>query len=316
MCIYIYSRRKFRKPNFRQYGQMEKKRWEESQRREEQKREDQRREKVRRKKMQVREKVAKSRNTVFFQWFVAPEDWKVGSLKRRVRSHLHMRDEKLHAVVARSRSRSQNVQNTSRSEHFWKLWCRKSARSCGAKHMSKSIQVKSAKNWRVRSTFGRSDVVSCGGRKGLCTLSKVSKTWRFSSSLNYKHHYTTLQSTPLHYNYNYNYTTLHYTTLITLHYTTPPLLVTTLHYTTLHLELQLHYTTRCTTLRQPWHKQHSAFLKMFVSLWRHIDFDTFVVKIWVLKFPTTTFFWRIICLTLSLLSSMTSCDKSGSVYER
>ena len=32
-----------------------------------------RRERVRRKKMQMREKVGKSRNTVFFQWFVAPE---------------------------------------------------------------------------------------------------------------------------------------------------------------------------------------------------------------------------------------------------
>ena len=59
-----------------------------SQRREEQRREDQRRERVRRKKMQVREKVGMSRNTVFFQWFVAPEGRKVGSLKRRVRSHL------------------------------------------------------------------------------------------------------------------------------------------------------------------------------------------------------------------------------------
>ena len=60
-----------------------------SQRREEfKKREDQRRERVRRKKMQVREKVGKSRFTVFFQWFVAPEGRKVGSPKRRVRSHL------------------------------------------------------------------------------------------------------------------------------------------------------------------------------------------------------------------------------------
>ena len=41
---------------------------------------------VRRKKMKMREKVGKSRNTVFFQWFVAPEGRKVGSLKRRVRS--------------------------------------------------------------------------------------------------------------------------------------------------------------------------------------------------------------------------------------
>jgi len=34
-----------------------------------------------------------------------------------------MRDEKLHAVVVRSTFPSENVQNTSRSEHFWKLRC-------------------------------------------------------------------------------------------------------------------------------------------------------------------------------------------------
>ena len=43
--------------------------------------------------------------------------------------------EKVHAVVARSTFRSQNVQNTPWSEHFWKLRCRKSARRCGAKHI-------------------------------------------------------------------------------------------------------------------------------------------------------------------------------------
>ena len=86
--------------------------------------------------MQVREKVGKSRTTVFFQWFVAPEGRKVGSLKGRVQSQL--RTEKLHAVVARSTCRSQNVQNTPGSDHFWKLRCRKSARRCGAKHVSKS----------------------------------------------------------------------------------------------------------------------------------------------------------------------------------
>ena len=31
-------------------------------------------------------------------------------------------------------------------------------------------------------------------------------------------------------------------------------------------------TTWCTTLRQPWHKPHSAFLNMFVALWRPILF--------------------------------------------
>ena len=49
-----------------------------------------------------------------------------------------MRDEKLHTVVARNTFASQNVQSTPGSDHFWKLRCRKSARRCGAKHISKS----------------------------------------------------------------------------------------------------------------------------------------------------------------------------------
>ena len=140
-----------------------------SQRREK-KKEDHKRESLRRKKIQVREKVGKSRNTVFFQWFVAPEGRKVGSLKRRVRSQLarwemknctplwrkahlqvkklktpHARStfwswdvEKVHGVVARSTFASEKATNTSRSERFLKLRCRKSARRCGAKHILKS----------------------------------------------------------------------------------------------------------------------------------------------------------------------------------
>ena len=46
--------------------------------------------------------------------------------------------EKVHAVVARSTFPRQNVQNTSAPDHFWKLRCRKSARRCSAKHISKS----------------------------------------------------------------------------------------------------------------------------------------------------------------------------------
>ena len=65
--------------------------------------------------------------------------------------------EKVHAVVARSTFPSQNVKNTPGPDHFWKLRCWKSARSCGAKHISKS-KVKSVKNWRSRTTFGGSDV--------------------------------------------------------------------------------------------------------------------------------------------------------------
>ena len=134
----------------------------------------------------MREKVGKSRNTVFFQWFVAPES--KSRLAKAAGAELagQMRDEKLHAVVARSAFPSQNVQNTPGPDHFWKLTCRKSVRRCGAKHISKSkctkhlsvgpllevemskkctplwreahFQVKSVKNWRSRTTFGGSDV--------------------------------------------------------------------------------------------------------------------------------------------------------------
>ena len=60
-------------------------------------------EKARREKMQVREKVGKSRNTVFFPVFCGS-----GGSKSRLAKAAgaevagQMRDEKLHAVVARS----------------------------------------------------------------------------------------------------------------------------------------------------------------------------------------------------------------------
>ena len=197
MYIEHYYRRKFRSQTSDNMA-----RWEAEMERVREKRkirrEKSRRERVRRKKMQMREKVGKSRNTVFFQWFVAPEGRKVGSLKRRVRSQLarwEMKNctplwrearfqvktykthnsrttfgswdvEKVHAVVARSTFPSQNAQSTPLSDHFWKLRCQKSGRRCGAKRIS---------------IFGGSDVVSHGRRKGLCTLSKVTKTWGFCS---------------------------------------------------------------------------------------------------------------------------------------
>ena len=89
--------------------------------------------------MQMREKVGKSRNTGVF-----PMIWGSGGPKSRLAKAAgaepagQMRDEKLHAVVARSTFPSQNVQNTSASDHFWKLRCRKSARPCGARHICKS----------------------------------------------------------------------------------------------------------------------------------------------------------------------------------
>ena len=43
------------------------------------------------------------------------------------------------------------------------------------------FQVKMHKTHHVRTIFGGSDVVSRGRRKGLCTLSKVTKRWGFCS---------------------------------------------------------------------------------------------------------------------------------------
>ena len=76
-------------------------------------------EKVRREKMQVREKVGKSRNTMFFSSVL----WLGGSKSRLAKAAgaepaRQMKGEKLHAVVARSTFASQNVQNTSASEHL------------------------------------------------------------------------------------------------------------------------------------------------------------------------------------------------------
>ena len=182
-----------------------------------------RRERVRRKKMQMREKVGKSRNTVFFHWFVAPEGRKVGSLKRRVRSQLarwemtnctplwreaHFkvkmykapqlrttfgsRDvEKVHAVVARSTFQSQNVQSTTCS----RLLEVQMPKKCMSLWRQAHVEVKMLKTPGDRTTFGGSDVASL----------------RFTPL-----HYTTLHYIPQH----YNYTKLHYTTLhwMTLHH--------------------------------------------------------------------------------------------------
>ena len=57
-----------------------------------------------------------------------------------------MRAEKVLAIVARSTFVSEKAKNTSRSDRFWKLRCRKSARRSGAKHSSKS---KCTKHTRV-----------------------------------------------------------------------------------------------------------------------------------------------------------------------
>ena len=236
-----------------------------------------RREKIRRKKMQVREKVGKSRNTVFFRGFVSPEGWKVGSLKRRVRRHLGRWEMK------------------SCTQQLWR---------------EAHLEVKCVKNWGVRTTFGSCDVEKVHWREahfevkmykthqlrttfGSCDVEKVHavvarstfpsqnvqnttclrhfwKLWReahaevkmyktphvratFGSWDVEKVHAVVarstfpsqnVQNTPSSdhfWRFRCRFASLHYTTL---HYTT--LHYTTLHYTTLHyttLQLQLHHYT-------------------------------------------------------------------------
>ena len=84
-----------------------------------------RRERVRvtRKKMQMREKVGKSRKTVFFQWFVSSRGSKSRLAKAAGAEPAgQTRDEKLHAVVARSTFASQNVRSTPGSRSTFGSW--------------------------------------------------------------------------------------------------------------------------------------------------------------------------------------------------
>ena len=183
--------------------------------------------------------------------------------------------------MARSTFPSQNVQNTSAPDHFWKLRCRKSARRCGAKHISKSkctrhtrfgpllevqmskkctqlwreahFQVKMYKAPHVRATFGGSDVEKVHAVVARSTFrsQNVKSTrvsdhfWRFRfrfASLNYTTLYTLHCTT--HQYITLHYTTFHHTSLhyTPLHYTSTTTKTTQLHSTTLH-HTPLHYIT-------------------------------------------------------------------------
>ena len=348
LCLYVFNiktkwnnRRKFRSQTS---DNMDRWKAEQGRSREKRKirRKKSRRERVRRKKMEMREKVGKSRNTVFFQWFVAPEGRKVGSLKRRVRSQLarwEMKSctplwreahfevqmykaqpllavemskkctplwrearfevkmykthqvrttfgswdvEKAHAVVARSTFWSQNVRNTPGSDHFWKLRCRKSARRCGAKHISKSkctkhhmfapllevrmlkkctplwreahLEVKMYKTPHARATLGGSDVEKAHAVVARSTFpsQNVKNTrgsdhfWRFGCRKSARRcgvkMYKTLGVRTTFWRFRCRFASRHYTTG---HYTTQH--SSTLHYTPLHPSTlhytKLHYTT-------------------------------------------------------------------------
>ena len=198
-----------------------------------------------------------------------------------------MRDEKLHAVVARSTFRSQNVQNTPGPDHFWQLRCRKSARRCWREA---HFEVKMHKTHHARTTFGSWDVEKCTPlwreahfevkmlkTPGFGPLLEVQMSFRvagardcapcqqwakregfvaFSTTTTTTPHYT-----PTHYTTTTTTPSLHSTTLhsttphsTTLHSITFQLYsinfnYTTLHYITLHYTPLHHITLHYTTLR-------------------------------------------------------------------
>ena len=163
--------------------------------------------------------------------------------------------EKVHAVVARSTFRSQNVKSTTCSHRFWTFRCRFA--------------------WQAQGTVDL--VKKCAKREGFVTFSTTTTTTPHYTPIHYTTtitttapslHSTTLHPTTLHYttlhsitlNYTQlhyttlHYTTLHYTTLhyITLHYITLP--STTLHYITLHYTpLQYNYNYKTTLHYTPLH---------------------------------------------------------------
>ena len=180
-----------------------------------------------------------------------------------------MRDEKLHAVVARSTFRSQNVQNTPCKDHFWKFRRRKAhavvARStfpsqnvqstpctdhfwrfrcrkkCTPLWHEAHFQVKMYKALGVRTTFGSWDVEKVHAVVARSTFpsQNVQNTpctdhfWRFRCRFAWQAQgiVDLVKSEQ-----NVIFVAFSTTTTTTLHYTP-------IHYTTLQLQLHLHFTT-------------------------------------------------------------------------
>ena len=188
----------------------------------------------------------------------------LNSRKRRVRSHLARwemqrfckplwREASLHKFAG------EKVENTSRSEHFWKLSYRKRSKKCMSLCRKARLEVKSAKNWRGRTTLWSWDVERARAgmarstfrsqewkksrgseavldvRMSFCALSRVSRAWGFDPSHSYNQIYITFHfSHYTIYTIDINrstYSTLCYITLHCVHYAK-------LHYST---TPQLHY---------------------------------------------------------------------------
>ena len=189
---------------------------------------------LRRKMIPVREKIGKSRSTVFFQWFVAPggsksrlaraagaepsgrmRDQSCTPLRRKAYFQVKMyktlqcrttfgscNAEKVHAIVARSTFPSENARNITRR--------------CGAKHVSES---------KVQETGGFEALLAirCRFLRGVCT---PGQEWAKSAGFVAG---STPTTTPHH---TTRHDATHYATLITLDCTTTT--PTVIHSTSLH----------------------------------------------------------------------------------
>ena len=197
------------------------------------------RERERRKKIKAREKVEKSRNTVFFQAFgakaagVEPSGgweiknctplWHEAHFQVQMIKTPHVRitfgswvDQTMHASVVRSACASQNVKKMLRPpapEHSWKFSWSKNARGCGAKHMLK-WKCKKINRSEVRTFFcvaspmGSAPSHMWEKHEGLWQLQKkMAGVGRLKKTCTTPHctslHYTRLPCTTPHFNYNY-----------------------------------------------------------------------------------------------------------------
>ena len=122
------------KSNFRQYGQMKR-----------------RRKKIKKRKSPKKEDPGARKGRKVAKHFVFLVICGSGGSKSRLAKAAgaepagQVRDEELHAVVARSTFPSQKTKNTSRSEHFWKLRCL---------WLEAHFQVKMYQTPHVGTTFG------------------------------------------------------------------------------------------------------------------------------------------------------------------
>ena len=143
--------------------------------------------------------------------------------------------EKVH--VARSIFRSQKCKKLRGTEHSWTFRCRFAWQAQGIAH-----SVKSEQNVKVLWQLQLQPTLHCIPLQlqlqlalHYITLHYTNHTTNYNYSYSYNDNYTTLHYSTLHY----------YTTLITLHYTTPHALHYTIQHTTLHYPT-LHYATLIT----------------------------------------------------------------------